>query len=127
MEQFKFEGLLVYQKSLDYIDFVHTLTPQFPAYEQRELGSQFRRASSSVSLNIGEGEGGTTKEYLSFLRIARRSVRECVVCTTVAHRRKYINDSSMLQSRAKAIEISRMLSGLMASIKRTVEEKKNKK
>lgn len=124
MDEFKFESLQVYQKSLDYIDFVRTVTLQFPSYEQRELASQFRRASSSVSLNIGEGEGGTTKEYISFLRISRRSVRECVVCTTVAHRQKYISDSTMMQSRTKAIELSRMLSGLMASLKRKLDEKK---
>ena len=117
MEKFRFEDLLVYQKSLDYIDFVHTITPTFPHFEQRELASQFRRASSSISLNIGEGEGGTTKEYLSFLRIARRSTRECVVCTTVAYRRKYIPEPTMLESRRRAIEISKMLSGLINSIK----------
>lgn len=116
MEKFRFEDLLVYQKSLDYIDFVHTITPTFPQFEQRELGSQFRRASSSVSLNIGEGEGGTTKEYMNFLRIARRSMRECVVCTTVAHRRKYITETTMMESRKRAIEISKMLSGLMKSL-----------
>lgn len=117
MEKFRFEDLLVYQKSLDYIDFVHSITPSFPPFEQRELASQFRRASSSVALNIGEGEGGTTKEYLSFLRIARRSVRECVVCTTVAYRRKYIGENLMAESRQRAIEISKMISGLINSVK----------
>lgn len=117
-ETFRFEGLTVYQKSLDYIDFVHETTQNFPPFEQYELSRQFRRAAGSVSLNIGEGEGGTTKEYIQFLRIARRSIRECVVCTTVAFRRNYIDDSTRLKSRSQLISMSKMTSGLMNSLRK---------
>lgn len=116
-ETFRFEGLTVYQKSLDFIDFVHQTTQSFPPFEQYELSRQFRRAASSISLNIGEGEGGTTKEYIQFLRIARRSIRECIVCTTVAFRRKYIEDDVRIQSRNQLIALSKMTSGLINSLR----------
>jgi four helix bundle protein len=117
MEKFRFEDLKVYQKSLNYVDFVYALSEKFPKHEIYTLSSQFRRASNSISLNIGEGESGTTKEYINFLRISRRSVRECVVCTTLARRRKYISDDEEITSREHLIELSKMLSGLMNSLK----------
>ena len=117
MERFRFEDLKVYQKSLNYIDLVHEWTEKFPKREIYSLTSQFRRASNSIALNIGEGEGGTTNEYINFLRISRRSVRECVVCTTLARRRKYFSEDQELCSRKNLSELSKMLSGLMNSLR----------
>ena len=116
MDQFRFEELKVYQKSLDYIDYSLTLTRVFPAFEQFELCSQFRRVANSISLNIGDGEGGTPKEFANFLRISRRSMRECLVCTTLAHRRKYITDQQNRKSRGDLTEMSKMISGLNKSL-----------
>lgn len=118
MTTYHFENLIVYQKALDYIDFVHELTPDFPVTERFDLVSQFQRAAKSIALNIGEGEAGTTKEYIAFLRIARRSARECVVCTTIAYRRKYINAQAHDNSRQRADEISKMLSGLISALQK---------
>jgi four helix bundle protein len=115
---FRFENLNVYQKSLDYIDFTYELTSCFPRWEMFELGKQFRRAANSVALNIGEGERGTDKEFINFLRIAHRSVSECLVCTTVACRRKYLNEVQAQKSRALLAEIARMISSLSATIQR---------
>jgi four helix bundle protein len=118
MKTYNFENLLVYQKALDYIDFVHELTPHFPENEKFDLVSQFQRAAKSIALNIGEGEAGTTKEYIAFLRIARRSARECVVCTTIASRRNYINLQLHDSSRQRVDELSKMLSGLISALQK---------
>ena len=111
IEIFDFEKLKVYQKSLDFIDCVYALTDQFPAKETYNLTLQFKRAANSISLNIGEGSGGTRKEFIKFLTIARRSLRECVVCTTISYRRKDINEMTQLELRSQLTEISKMLSG----------------
>lgn len=116
--RFNFESLIVYQKSLDYIDLVYELTSKFPAHELYGLTSQWRRAACSVSLNTGEGEGGTTKEFANFLRISKRSIKECVVCTTISLRRKYISGSEESESRARLVELSKMNSGLSKSLKK---------
>jgi len=106
--QFNFEKLIAYQKSLDLVDFVYDTTEKFPKAEQFSLTDQFRRAAVSVSLNIGEGSSGTKKESMNFLRISNRSVRECVVCTTIAHRRKYIPDEVHERSRKMLVEIAKL-------------------
>ena len=117
---FLFEKLTLYQKSLDFIDSVYAVANTFPISEKYNLSDQLLRAATSVALNIGEGAGGASKEFLSFLRISRRSIQECIVCTTIAHRRRYINSTTELQLRIKLIELAKMNSGLRQSIKRRI-------
>jgi len=112
IELFDFEKLNVYQKSLDLIDFVYDITEDYPPKELYNITAQFKRAVNSVSLNIGEGSAGSRREFIQFLIIAKRSLRECVVCTTISYRRKYINSEVHFNLRKKLTEISKMLSGL---------------
>ena len=123
--QFNFEKLITYQKSLDYVDFVYSTTESFPKQEIYSLTDQFRRAAVSISLNIGEGSSGTKKEFMNFLRISNRSLRECVVCTTVAYRRKYINEETPQKSRALLVEIAKLNSGLINSLKNPIDHRKS--
>lgn len=114
--KFSFEDLLVYKKALDYVDCVYEWTQKFPSEEKFGLTGQFQRAAQSIALNIGEGSGGTKAEFRHFIKIARRSVRECVVCTTLARRRRYLSDKEELMSREMVVELSKMLSGLLKAI-----------
>lgn len=114
--RFGFEDLKVYQKALDYVDFVYGIARKFPKEEVFGLTSQFKRAAQSIALNIGEGSGGTKAEFRNFIRISFRSANECVVCTTVAQRRKYINQQEVSKSRRSIAEINKMLSGLSKSL-----------
>lgn len=123
--QFNFEKLITYQKSLDYVDFVYDTTESFPKQEIYSLTDQFRRVAVSISLNIGEGSSGTKKEFLNFLRISNRSLRECVVCTSVAYRRKYINDETHQKSRTLLVEIAKLNSGLINSLKNPIDHCKS--
>jgi four helix bundle protein len=115
-DKFNFENLSVYQKALEYIDFVYTVTIGFPKEEKFGLASQFQRAAQSIALNIGEGSGGSRAEFKQFVRIARRSVRECIVCATIALRRNYITRQDENKSRSMCLELSKMLSGLLNSL-----------
>lgn len=102
-EGFDFENLVVYQKSLDYIDFIYEITNKFPSTEKFGLVNNFRRAAQSIALNIGEGSGGTKAEFKNFLRISRRSIRECIVSTTISKRRGFITDKEAVESREKCV------------------------
>ncbi|MDP2158464.1 MAG: four helix bundle protein [Nitrospirota bacterium] len=116
-ERFDFENLKVYQKALEYISFVYILTKDFPKAEAFSLTDQFRRASVSICLNIAEGTGGSKAEFNQFLKISRRSVRECVAITEISYMQKYISEEKRIQSRNSCFELSRMLNGLMKSLK----------
>lgn len=108
---FDFKSLELYKKSLDYIDFVYDITKQFPKDEVYGLTSQFKRATNSISLNIGEGYGESIPLALRYLRITRGSIRECLVCSTIASRRSYIVKDVYLDSRNKLVELSKISAG----------------
>lgn len=109
---FNFEDLKVYQKALDFVDIVYDMTKTFPKQEQYNLSSQFNRAAISIALNIAEGHGDTNAQFKRFLQIAKDSVNECVVCSTIAFRRGYLTKESNLHHRTLLSELAKMISGL---------------
>ena len=117
-EKFDFENLKVYQKALEYVDFVYEIIKNFPKTEVFSLIDQFKRASISICLNIAEGSGGSKTEFNQFLKIARRSVRECVAVTEISYRQKFIDDQAKQDSRSFCLELSKMVNGLMKSLKK---------
>jgi four helix bundle protein len=66
-----------YQLALE----VHALTVHFPAFEQRELGSQMRNASKRIPQVIAEGWGRRehAKDFKHFLSVAAASGEELQV------------------------------------------------
>jgi four helix bundle protein len=116
-EKFDFENILVYQRSLDYVAFIYNIVSKFPKAETFSLSDQFKRASVSVSLNIAEGSGGSKPDFKRFLTIARRSVRERLAITEISIRQHFIDNEAKRQSRAFCRELSKMISGLIKSLK----------
>ncbi len=69
MHQFK--ELKVWQKSMDLVVDIYTITTNFPTDEKFGLISQLRRCAVSIPSNIAEGAGrDSDKEFLYFLSIA---------------------------------------------------------
>ena len=86
---YKFEQLKIYQLALDYIDKIYLLTPKLPRNEEFNLGSQIKRAATSIALNIAEGSTGQTDpEQARFLAMALRSVLETVAYHSAPKLRK---------------------------------------
>ena len=52
---FKFEKLVIWQKSMDFGESIFKLSQKFPKDEMFNLTSQIRRACDSIALNISEG------------------------------------------------------------------------
>jgi four helix bundle protein len=115
---FKFEKLIVWQKSLDLSDEVNQLTKTFPKDEIYVLASQIKRAADSVSLNIAEGSTGQSNpEFGRFLGIALRSNIEVVGCIYLAQRRGYIEKDKFEKIYKMCEEILVMINSLRNSLK----------
>ena len=109
---FKFEELTVYQKAIDFVNVVYTLTKKFPSDEAFALTSQLRRAAISISLNIAEGSARSKKDFGRFIDMARGSGFECVTILKISVKQNYINQSEFNNFENDLVEISKMLSGL---------------
>lgn len=116
--KFKFEDLIVYQKSLDFVDNVYELTKKFPKDELYGLTSQYKRASVSVPLNIAEGSGDTDAQFNRYLQMAWDSTKECVVCSTIARRQGFITQEEDEDARIKLSELAKMTTSLQRYLKK---------
>ena len=76
-----YKDLEVYQKSYKTAIELHQMSLEFPRHELYELGSQMRRAATSIPLNIAEGYGrkSSAAEFKHFLRNALGSCNEVIV------------------------------------------------
>ena len=84
------------------------------------LYNQVTRAAVSVPSNIAEGsERQTAKEFIQFLYIAKGSVAELRTQVYIAGKLNTISPADMKHLADEALEISRMLQGLITSIKKS--------
>ena len=115
---FKFEKLIVWQKSLDLTEVIHEVTQKFPKNELYVLTSQIKRAADSVTLNIAEGSTGQTNpEFNRFLGFALRSNIEVVACIYIAQKRRIISEDDFKRMYAMCEEILVMINALRKSLK----------
>ena len=98
----EFEDLVVWRESQNLAVEVYTITKLFPKDELYGITSQIRRSSSSVSANIAEGFGRSSrKELLYFYSVANGSLLETKNFLYLAEKLGYI-DIQFLASRIKA-------------------------
>jgi four helix bundle protein len=75
---------------------------------------QLDRASTSIPLNIAEGNGKfSAKDRSRYLEVARGSALECAACLDVLLARKLITDQQVEEQKEKLARIVQMLIGLL--------------
>lgn len=88
-----FKTLSVYQDALHLVDLSYELIKIFPKQEKNNLSDQLRRACTSVTLNIAEGNGRmTTRDYIKFLKISAGSLNEMEAIAEIAIGQKMISE-----------------------------------
>ena len=114
---FNFEKLEVWQKAIDFADFVYNTTRGFPNDERFGLTNQMRRAAVSISSNLAEGSSRSSKvDYARFVEIATGSVFEVVSQAFIARKQSFLNEAAFEALYSAAEEQSKMLSGLRRSL-----------
>jgi len=113
-----FKELLVWQKSISFVTEIYQLMNVFPKDEMYGLTSQIRRASISIPSNIAEGNSRrSVADYLQFLKIARGSSAEVETQLIIAKNLKFLSEENYLKLNQDITEISKMLNGLINSLK----------
>lgn len=115
---FRFEDLRIYAKALDYINWVHSITPKFPISQQANLGDAFLKSAQGIALNIAEGSARNKAQFVYYLKMAKSSVRECVVYTEIASKLDAMNAEEKDYSRNQLMELTKMIGSLVASLQR---------
>ena len=109
-----FEELESWKKARQLTKRIYEVTGEGNFKYDFPLRDQIRRASISILSNIAEGfERGGDKEFLQFLAIAKGSCGEIRAQLYVALDQAYVTSQVFEELKATALEISRLISGLM--------------
>ena len=114
-----YRDLDAWKRSLRLVSDVYRVTSKLPSSERFGLIAQMRRAAVSVSCNIAEGYGRTTRgEYLNHLSMARGSVNEvealCEVCKTL----DLLADTDLITVREQLTKVRQLLGRLREALKK---------
>ena len=124
-KKFSHEKLIVYNRSLEFVEFVENLLSKFK--DRLNVYDQIDRSSTSIPLNIAEGTGKfTVKDKNRYYDIARGSAVESAACLDVLLKRNRITIEENVKGKELLFEIVSMLIGLIKSNSdRVYEENEN--
>ncbi|MFH2138381.1 MAG: four helix bundle protein [Candidatus Omnitrophota bacterium] len=108
----RFEDLQVWQLAVDLAVKIYKSSKVFPAEEIYGLTSQLRRAVVSVSTNIAEGSGRSSKkEYRHFVEIAIGSINEVENLWIIAQKIGYLKEIDFKLIKNNIEEVHGLLNG----------------
>src|SRR5579859_6984038 len=91
---FNFEKLDIWHKSIDFADFVYSITRAFPDEERFGLINQMRRAAVSISSNVAEGSSRASRpDFARFIELAAGSLFEIVSQATIAKQQSFLSET----------------------------------
>ncbi len=114
----RFEDIIAWQKARELTKHVYACTKVGSFSRDFGLKDQIQRASVSTMSNIAEGyERDGNKEFLQFLSNSKGSCGEVRSDLYVALDQNYITRSTFDQLYGESIEVARVISGFMSSIR----------
>jgi four helix bundle protein len=118
---FDHEKLKVYQSAIAFVTWSTDLLAEVAA--KAAVKDQLDRGSTSVPLNIAEGNGKfAIRDRCRFLDFARGSALECAACLDVLVAKRLIQAERIRSGKEQLLEIVSMLIGLANSLNARVQE-----
>jgi four helix bundle protein len=112
---FDHEKLIAYQRSLQFVAWSSPLLEKLPS--RLTVADQLDRASTSVPLNIAEGNAKyTAPDRCRYFDTARGSALECAACLDVLVAKGKCTTEQIQSGKELLIEIVSLLIGLIRSI-----------
>ncbi len=111
---FDHEKLHVYQAALAFVAWLNPVLDDAP--RSLAVRDQLDRASTSVALNIAEGNGKFSEaDRCRFFDIARGSALECAACLDVLSAKNLIAAETLAEGKVQLVSVVSMLVGLIKS------------
>jgi four helix bundle protein len=119
--RFDHEKINVYHASLSFMTWATEVIAKVEA--KAAVKDQLHRASTSIPLNIAEGNGKfAIKDRCRFLDFARGSAMECVACLDVLVAKHLADAAAINSGKEQLFEIVSMLMGLINSLTSRISE-----
>ncbi len=109
---FDHEKLDVYREAINFCGWVGEFLASISAKSAAK--DQLDRASTSIPLNIAEGNGKfSARDRARFFEMARGSALECAACLDVLIVRKLAKEEPLVAQKERLVRIVEMLVGLL--------------
>jgi four helix bundle protein len=113
-----YKDLKVWQKGIEIVDKIYSITDHFPKDELYGLANQMKRSAISIPSNIAEGfVRNHSKEYIQFLYISLGSCAELDTQIFIAHKRNYLTSDIFKELTEDINHESRMLVNIINAVK----------
>ena len=117
---FKFENLEIWKDSNQFVKNIYKITKKFPRDELFALTDQLRRSASSISANIAEGSGSSSKkDFTHYLDISIKSIYETVSHLYLAKDQGYLLEKDLLSLYNKAEVLVKRIQAFKSWLKRS--------
>ncbi|EKD62108.1 MAG: S23 ribosomal protein [uncultured bacterium] len=118
MKTYSYKDLVVWQRAMDLVVAVYSLTEKYPPLERVGLVSQTRRSAVSIPSNIAEGRHrGTRRGYRQFLIIAYSSAVELETQIEITRRLPFGKQLEFSKVDALLDEVMRMLGRMISQMR----------
>jgi len=112
-----YKDLIVWQRSMELVTEIYSLTQKFPKEELYGITSQMKRCAISIPSNIAEGRRRNgKKEFRRFLIIAYGSGAELETQIEISKRLNFINLEKFEKSDKLLLETMKMLNKLLSTL-----------
>ncbi len=115
---FRFEDLIIYHKSIDYINWLQDVIMLFPDNDPSQFVIRFMDSARNITFYIAEGSARNRPQFIHYLKLAKSSIRECLIFTTLALRQNNISELQEEESRQQLMEMTKMIGALISSLQR---------
>jgi four helix bundle protein len=119
--QFDHEKLRAYQEALQFVAWVDSVLKRIPP--RTAARDQLDRASTSVALNLAEGNGKrSSADRCRFLDIARGSAVECAACLDILTVKNVLTPDEATVGKTILLNVVSMTAGLISRFSGEVRE-----
>jgi len=117
MVKFRFQDLEIWKMAIEIADELFNIADQLEAKHLFRFAEQLRGAGMSISNNIAEGSGSSSKkEFSQFLNIARRSIFENANILIILNRRNLIAENLLNTLLSKLDLLSRKITNFKKTL-----------
>ncbi len=115
---FKFEGLRIYHKSVDFTNAILSLNNNALTAAQTLLANRFFDEAGQISTNIIEGAALSKTEFTDCLQKAKQNIGKCVMFCSLASKQHLIDDTQENDIRNELMELTKMIGALIISFQK---------
>jgi four helix bundle protein len=118
MVKFRFQDLKIWQLAIEIADKLFDIADDLESRKLFRFAEQLRAAGMSMSNNIAEGSGSSSKkEFKNFLNIARRSTFENANILILLGRRNLITSNQLDENLNNLDKLCRQTTNFIKSLK----------